>query len=117
MTGIPFWRSPSGARVSSPQRFFSDFPKSILLMIEYRIKDFCGFYEIERKSVVRGVDYWLPVDIYGGLPVDIYGGLLVVSEHSCVYGNPKMPIFNNLADAVNVIDSIKKGIKYHYFQV
>ena len=78
-------------------------------MIEYRIKDFCGFYEIERKSVVRGVDYWLPVDIYGGL--------LVVSEHSCVYGNPKMPIFNNLADAVNVIDSIKKGIKYHYFQV
>ena len=40
-------------------------------MIEYRVKEFCSFYEIERNSVVRGVEYWLPVDIYG------------------VYGNPK----------------------------
>ena len=29
--------------------------------------EFCSFYEIERNSVVRGVEYWLPVDIYGGL--------------------------------------------------
>ena len=41
---------------------------------------------------MRGVEYWLPVDIYG---------------------NPKMPIFNSLDDAVNVIN----GIKYHYFEV
>lgn len=76
-------------------------------MAEYRVKEFCNFYEIERKSIVRGVEYWLPVDIYGEL--------LVVSEHSGIYGNPKMPIFNNLTDAVNVINGIKNGVKYHYF--
>ena len=38
-----------------------------------------------------------------------------VSEHSGIYGNPKMPIFNSFDDAVNVINSIKDGIKYHYF--
>ena len=56
---------------------------------------------------MRGVEYWLPADIYGGL--------FVVSEHSCIYGNPKIPIFNSLDDAVSVINSIKYGIKYHYF--
>ena len=76
-------------------------------MAEYRVKEFCNFYEIERKSVLRGVEHWLPVDIYGGF--------LVVSEHSGIYGNPKMPVFNNLTDAVNVINGIKNGIKYHYF--
>ena len=34
-----------------------------------------------------------------------------------IYCNPKMPIFNSLDDAVNVINSIKDGIKYHYFEV
>ena len=53
-----------------------------------------------------GVEYWLPADIYGCL--------FVVSKHS---GNPKMPIFNSLDDAVSVINSIKDGIKYHYFEV
>ena len=76
-------------------------------MIEYRVKEFCSFYEIERKSIVRGVEYWLPVDIYGGL--------FVVSKHSGIYGNPKMPIFNSFADAVNVINSIKDGIKMVLF--
>ena len=78
-------------------------------MIDYRVKEFCDFYEIDRKSVVRGVEYWLPVDIYGNL--------FVVSEHSGSYGNPKMPVFNSLDDAVNVINGIKKGVKYHYFRV
>ena len=73
--------------VSSPQIFFLQFSEMLF----------------------DGVEYWLPVDIYGGL--------FVVSEHSGVYGNPKMPIFNSLDDAVNVINSIKDGIKYHYFEV
>ena len=66
---------------------------------KYFFFNFLKCFLIERKSVVRGVEYWLPVDIYG------------------VYGNPKMPIFNSLDDAVNVINSIKDGIKYHYFEV
>ena len=41
-----------------------------------------------RNSVVRGVQYWLPADIYCGL--------FVVSEHSGIYG-------------------IKGGIKWYYF--
>ena len=74
---------------------------------KYFFFNFLKCFLIERNSVVRGVEYWLPVYIYGGL--------FVVSEHSGIYGNPKMPIFNSLDDAVNVINSIKDGIKYHYF--
>ena len=74
--------------VSFPQIFFLQFSKMLFIMIEYRVKEFCNFYEIERKSVVRGVEYWLPVDIYGGL--------FVVSKHSGIYG-------------------IKCGIKWYYF--
>lgn len=39
----------------------------------------------------------------------------IVDEFCDIYVNPKMPIFNNLTDAVNVINGIKNGVKYHYF--
>ena len=109
MTSTAFLRRRKGASGSFPQIFFLQFSKTLFVMIEYRIKEFCNFYEIERKSVVGGVEYWLPVDIYCGL--------FVVSEYIGIYGSPKMPIFNSFADAVNVINSIKDGIKYHYFKV
>ena len=71
------WRGGKEKWVSSPQIFFLQFSKMLF----------------------DGVEYWLPVDIYCCL--------FVVSEHSGVYGNPKMSIFNSLDD----------GIKYHYFEV
>ena len=54
MTRRVVWRRRKGKGVSIPQRFFSNFPKSFF-MAEYRVKEFCNFYEIERKSVVCGV--------------------------------------------------------------
>ena len=80
---------------------------------DFRVKEYDGMFSIERKKIVTDdiVYNWCKGSTTKTIwqPVDNYG------EFISSISAPQIEVFNDLKSAIEKIDTIIEGVKYHYF--